>query len=537
MPASIPEVRILTGRGSHNLAPVNEATRIRSSRREDAKREDLRTLWPAAGPAGTEIRNDSDGNWNGNMNGSVGKVIQVIKCPKHFCGTCHEYYTKGLGRTTSRPSDKSPGHLMACVGDRCALAFHRQCVPPGTRMDLLTPSEPVLLCPAHETQLMPNRDDSFFPESKSGTMGAIWDGLILALPQVNPRPNVNSDHHYRLTLSLQTNVESHPPDYQSITRLDYDFLPNGEKTLPISNSQVCCECVDKCGADCLNRLMKIECSELPKNQGGSNCAVGGSCGNRCFKNKEYVKMQPIQEEGMGWGCKVCQDVSKGALVIEYIGEVIDIEEMQRRNVHQRQHNPHDRDFYVMELENGYFVDGKRKGNLSRFINHSCDPNCELIRWEVKGRTRIGIFAKKDIKNGEVLSYDYHFETNEEESFKCACRSFNCRGTMAPSKKDRTLTEVGNLSKKQKLKFIASGRQSAKISTKNAPQRELERCLTGRFLPGRYGIDEMKDGPKCKDYNAARDLKLYLPRNNKRGMDLLIRKEIFMKNGKKRKLQG
>lgn len=46
--------------------------------------------------------------------------------------------------------------------------------------------------------------------------------------------------------------------------------------------------------------------------------------------------------------------------------------------------PNDKDFYIMELENGVFVDGKFRGNNSRFINHSCAPNCELVRWIVKG---------------------------------------------------------------------------------------------------------------------------------------------------------
>ena len=64
----------------------------------------------------------------------------------------------------------------------------------------------------------------------------------------------------------------------------------------------------------------------------------------------------------------------------------------RFNAMQRKYTPADHDFYIMELDQGFFVDGKRRGNDSRFINHSCEPNCELQRWVVKGRMRIGIFA-------------------------------------------------------------------------------------------------------------------------------------------------
>lgn len=47
-----------------------------------------------------------------------------------------------------------------------------------------------------------------------------------------------------------------------------------------------------------------------------------------------------------------------------------------------------------------------QGNASRFINHSCAPNCELQRWIVKGFTHIGIMANQDIPAGTPLSYDY-----------------------------------------------------------------------------------------------------------------------------------
>jgi hypothetical protein len=129
-----------------------------------------------------------------------------------------------------------------------------------------------------------------------------------------------------------------------------------------------------------------------------------------------------------------EDIDDGALVMEYVGEVIDNAEVHRRMEAQRYNTPQDKDFYIMELDNGVFVDGKVKGSTSRYINHSCDPNCELQRWVVKGYPRIGIFAIRDICAGEPLSYDYQFDTNEAEAFKCYCGTDKCRGTMAPKKK-------------------------------------------------------------------------------------------------------
>jgi SET domain-containing protein len=60
----------------------------------------------------------------------------------------------------------------------------------------------------------------------------------------------------------------------------------------------------------------------------------------------------------------------------------------------------------MELSAGLYVDAKTKGGWSRLINHSCEPNCELQRWNVAGLLRIGIFAIRDIAQHESLSYDY-----------------------------------------------------------------------------------------------------------------------------------
>ena len=104
--------------------------------------------------------------------------------------------------------------------------------------------------------------------------------------------------------------------------------------------------------------------------------------------------------------------------------------MNCRMVQQRVKLPDDLDFYIMALENVFFIDSKLKGNESRFINHSCDPNCRLERWNVQGRTHIGIFAIRNIEAGDFLSYDNRLETPEESIFGCECSSISCRGTLA-----------------------------------------------------------------------------------------------------------
>jgi hypothetical protein len=177
----------------------------------------------------------------------------------------------------------------------------------------------------------------------------------------------------------------------------------------------------------------------------------------------------------------------------------------------------------MELSSGLFVDGKRKGNMSRFINHACDPNCELVRWVVKGRTRIGIFAMKDIKENEPLSYDYQFDTQEADTFRCGCGAATCRGTMAPKKK---VVSKASLSKKDVKRMIAAGRK--RENKESLTEEAWKRSYTGKMLPG-DGIIEMKNGPPKNTFGLARELKLFLPRNTNHTSNIADRQKTMWLN--------
>jgi hypothetical protein len=92
-------------------------------------------------------------------------------------------------------------------------------------------------------------------------------------------------------------------------------------------------------------------------------------------------------------------------------------------------------FYIMDLGGDRLIDAEKKGGVARFLNSSCDPNCETSKWHEAGSedVRVGIFAKRDIDTGEELTYDYLFEHAGTQSmamsFKCKCGAKNCRGTM------------------------------------------------------------------------------------------------------------
>jgi len=84
--------------------------------------------------------------------------------------------------------------------------------------------------------------------------------------------------------------------------------------------------------------------------------------------------------------------------------------------------------YIFTLNDRYDINGKVAWNLAKYINHSCDPNCETDI--VRGK--IWISAIKDIKKGEELSYDYGYDMHCFEDHPCRCNSKNCVGFIVRS---------------------------------------------------------------------------------------------------------
>ena len=83
--------------------------------------------------------------------------------------------------------------------------------------------------------------------------------------------------------------------------------------------------------------------------------------------------------------------------------------------------------YLMRTSNSEVIDPTFVGNIARFINHSCDPNCETQKWNVLGEVCVGIFSLRDIKENEELSFDYQFDFFKTPFTKCYCGSAKCKG--------------------------------------------------------------------------------------------------------------
>lgn len=135
----------------------------------------------------------------------------------------------------------------------------------------------------------------------------------------------------------------------------------------------------------------------------------------------------------GKGVFALQDIAEGETIIEYVGEVIGWEQAQARHPHDPQDPNHT---FYFSLENGNVIDALHGGNSSRWINHSCDGNCEAD--EVDGR--VYIRARRNIPAGEELNYDYGLVLDErytpklKAEYPCWCAAKTCRGTLLAPKR-------------------------------------------------------------------------------------------------------
>ena len=128
-----------------------------------------------------------------------------------------------------------------------------------------------------------------------------------------------------------------------------------------------------------------------------------------------IKKSKIDKNGLYASC----NIKKGTKIIEYKGKII--------SVNKSKTDPkfdNEKAIYLFNINKRFDLDGDFKFNIARLINHSCDPNCEVFGEGLK----VWVYAMKDIRKGDELSYDYGFSYDENfRQFPCNCRSKKCVG--------------------------------------------------------------------------------------------------------------
>ena len=139
-----------------------------------------------------------------------------------------------------------------------------------------------------------------------------------------------------------------------------------------------------------------------------------------MKKLYKIKKSKIDNRGL----YAATNIKKDTKIIEYKGKIITVKETET--------NPkfdNDKAIYLFNLNKKYDLDGDFKYNTARLINHSCDPNCEVDGVGLK----LWIYAVKDIKENEELTYDYGFSFDKDyKDFPCRCGAKKCVGFIVNS---------------------------------------------------------------------------------------------------------
>ena len=148
-----------------------------------------------------------------------------------------------------------------------------------------------------------------------------------------------------------------------------------------------------------------------------------------METSESVKVGRSRLQGRG--VFAARPFKKGARIIEYLGERITHEQADADggdDAGARRHHT-----FLFAVDDAIVIDASRGGNAARFINHSCDPNCEVVI----SRRRVFIHALRRIEPGEELAYDYWYMTDQAYTlddlrriYPCRCGARTCRGTLA-----------------------------------------------------------------------------------------------------------
>jgi len=180
----------------------------------------------------------------------------------------------------------------------------------------------------------------------------------------------------------------------------------------------------------------------------------------------------------GSGVFAARAIRKGTRIAEYTGDRISHAEADRRYAHKADDDNHT---FLFTVDSRTVIDGGIGGSPARFINHSCDPNCETIIED----KRVFVEAIRSIAAGEEIGYDYMIDRdpsdppNIDEIFACRCGAKACRGTMLlpPKKPRRKPNAIAKAKAKAKAKQPkGAATKSAKKAAKKAVRKVAKRAV-------------------------------------------------------------
>ena len=229
-------------------------------------------------------------------------------------------------------------------------------------------------------------------------------------------------------------LESAPQDFYYIE----DYLPGDGVIIP-DDPPIGCEC-KTCNSktNCCFAHDNESCPYTstckirvppgtPIYECNKRCSCDINCFNRVVQRGSEMKFCIFRTaNGRGWGVKTLKPIKKGCFVTQYVGEVITNEEAEKRGKEYDAAGRtylFDLDYNEIEGECPYTVDAAVYGNISHFINHSCDPNLAVYGVWIDcldpNLPKLALFATRDIKQNEEITFDYMCQSskNNENSIK------------------------------------------------------------------------------------------------------------------------
>ncbi|KAM9795668.1 histone-lysine N-methyltransferase, H3 lysine-36 specific-like [Neosynchiropus ocellatus] len=441
--------------------------------------------------------------------GSLVLANNSFLCPNHFTARkgCknHEHINVSWCFVCSEG-----GSLLCC--ESCPAAFHQECLnmemPQGSWFcndckagkrprikDILWvkwgryrwwPAEVCQLKDVPTNIMRMKHDVGEFPVQFFGSKDFVWTYQARVFPYMEgdthniEKMGKGADAVYKNALAdaagrfkeLQTEKEikrlqedkkndKKPPPYKQI-KVNRPIGKVQIITADLSDVPRCnCKATDEnpCSADseCINRMLLYECHPQV-------CAAGEQCQNQAFAKRQYTAVEIFRTLSRGWGLRGVADIKKGAFVSEYVGEVIDEEECRARIRHAQENDICN--FYMLTLDKDRVIDAGPKGNEARFMNHSCQPNCETQKWTVNGDTRVGLFALEDIPKGVELTFNYNLECRGNGKTACKCGAPNCSGFLGVRPKNQPAADKTKVKEGRK-------RVTGKKKTKQQVTKERE----------------------------------------------------------------
>jgi uncharacterized protein len=151
----------------------------------------------------------------------------------------------------------------------------------------------------------------------------------------------------------------------------------------------------------------------------------------------------------GRGLYATADIEEETQIIQYVGEKITKKESTKRALEWEEQARETGEglVYIFELDDTYDIDGRLGENPARYMNHSCDGNCEAINYDGE----IWIVARKDIKKGEELVYDYGYNMEHFLDHPCLCGADNCIGYIVREDQRKKVKKLLKAKKKKRGK--------------------------------------------------------------------------------------